>query len=105
MILRLLEKGIQFHQNNLFKNSQSQLYKELGGAETDRNNHSPDAREATRFWCGIWSEPGRHEKDAEWLERVKRWPGGVVEQREVRVMTEDRVAWCQEDVELESPRP
>ena len=52
-IRRFLEKGIQFHQNNLFKNNQSQLYKELGGAETDRNNPSPDAREATRFWGGI----------------------------------------------------
>ena len=40
-IRRFLEKGIQFHQNNLFKNNQSQLYKELGGAETDRNNFHP----------------------------------------------------------------
>ena len=87
-IRRFLEKGIQFHQNNLFKINQSQLYKELGGAETDRNNPSPDAR----FWGGIWSEPGRHEKDAEWLSRVKRWTARVEEQREVRVTTEDVVA-------------
>ena len=74
-IRRFLEKGI--HQNNLFKNNQSQLYKELGGAEADRNNYSTDAREATRFWGGIWSEPGRHEKDAEWLSRVRRWTARV----------------------------
>ena len=28
-IRRFLEKGIQFHQNNLFKINQSQLYKQL----------------------------------------------------------------------------
>ena len=104
-IRRFLEKGIQFHQNNLFKNNQSQLYKELGGAEADRNNPSPDAREATRFWGGIWSEPGRHEKDAEWLERVKRWTGGVVEQREVRVTTEDVVAGVRRMSNWKAPGP
>ena len=104
-IRRFLEKGIQFHQNNLFRNNKSQLYKELGGAEADRNNPSPDAREATRFWGGIWAAPGRHEREAEWLERVKRWTAGVEEQKEVKVSTEDVVAGVRRMSNWKAPGP
>jgi hypothetical protein len=104
-IRRFLEKGIQFHQNNLFKNNQSQLYKELGGADADRKNLAPDAREARRFWGGIWSEPGRHVKEAEWLRRVKRWLAGVDKQEDVRVTTEDVAAGVRRMSNWKAPGP
>ena len=69
-IRRYLERNIQFHQNNLFKNNQSNLYKGLSGSTTG-NNPAPDAQEATEFWSGIWSESGGHERDAEWLTNLK----------------------------------
>ena len=71
---RYLKKSVQFHQNTLFKNNQSTLYKELNGISQDRNNPAPDAQEANAFWSGIWSEAGRHDADAEWLGKVRqRW--------------------------------
>ena len=76
-IRRFLKKSFQFHQNNHFNNYQSQLYKELGGAEADRNNLAPDAREVTRFWSGIWSKPWQHDNEEYWLKRLKRWLADV----------------------------
>jgi len=32
---------------------------------------APKAKEATKFWSDIWSKPGIHAEDAEWLGRVK----------------------------------
>ena len=69
---RYLKKSVQFHQNTLFKNNQSALYKELNGVSQDRNNPAPDAQEANAFWSGIWSQAGRHEADAEWLGKVRQ---------------------------------
>ena len=100
-----MEKGIQFQQNNLFKNNQSQLYKELGGAEADRNNLAPDAREATRFWGSIWSEPGKHGRETAWLKRVKRWLARVEKQEDVRVTTEDVVAGVRRMSNWKAPGP
>ena len=51
------------------------MYKKLNGISQDRNNPAPDAQEANAFWSGIWSEAGRHDADAEWLDKVRqRWP-------------------------------
>ena len=65
-IQRYVERSVQFHQNNLFKNNQSSLYKELSGSETE-NNPAPDAAQATEFWSGIWSERGEHDREAKWI--------------------------------------
>ena len=72
-VQRYLKRSVQFHQNNLFKNNQSYLYKELNGQVANGgDNLTPDAQEATAFWSGIWSEPGRHDVEAEWLGRVRQ---------------------------------
>ena len=85
-VQRYLDRKIQFHQNNLFKNNQSYLYKELSGQAADgRNNQTPDAQEAIRFWIGIWSEPGSHDVEAEWLGRVKQKLSRVPKQGSVVV--------------------
>ena len=87
-IQRYLERNIQFHQNNLFKNNQSHLYKELSG-QTEGDNPAPDASEAREFWGGIWSQGSEHRKDAEWITRVR----GILEDKErqenVRILLPD----------------
>ena len=75
-IKRYLERNIQFHQNNLFRNNQSNLYKELNGTEKG-DNPPPDAAEATQFWSNIWSVPNEYKRDAEWLRKVKRRSSGT----------------------------
>ena len=69
-VKRYVERSVQFHQNNLFKNDQSNLYKELNGSR-NKNNPAPDAAEATQYWRGIYSERREHVRNAEWLEKVK----------------------------------
>ena len=85
-VQRYLKRSVQFHQNNLFKNNQSYLYKELNGQVAHGgNNLAPDAQEATAFWSGIWSEPGRHDVEAEWLGRVRQKLSRVPKQEAVVV--------------------
>ena len=69
-VKQYVERSVQFHQNNLFKNDQSNLYKELNGS-SNKNNPAPDAAEATQYWRGIYSERREHVRNAEWLEKVK----------------------------------
>ena len=90
-IKRYLERNIQFHQNNLFRNNQSNLYKELNGTEKG-DNPAPDAAEATQFWSNIWSVPNEHKRDAEWLRKVKRRLSGTQQQEDVSVSAADVLA-------------
>ena len=87
-IQRYQERNIQFHQNNLFKNNQSNLYKELSG-QTKGDNPAPDASEATEFWGGIWSQGSNHRKDAEWIPRVREVLEGKERQDNVRILLSD----------------
>ena len=57
-------KCVALRQNNLFKNNQSQLYKELGGSATGGANQVPSATEAKEFWGGIWSTEKVHDRSA-----------------------------------------
>jgi len=45
-------------QNNLFKNNQSQLYKEL--SRSDCKAAVPNADEVSEFWSRLWSEEKKH---------------------------------------------
>ena len=66
-VKRFEERKIQFHQNTLFKNSQSKLYEELNG-KSRGNVEVPNPKEATKFWADIWSKPGSYAEDAAWLD-------------------------------------
>ena len=81
-VKRFEERKIQFHQNTLFKNSQSKLYEELNG-KTRGEVIAPKAKEATKFWSDIWSKPGSHAEDAEWLGRVKEKLSNVEKQTDL----------------------
>ena len=58
-------------QNNLFRNNQRQLFKELGGDTANITDEIPDAAESKEFWEGIWSDGVEHEKDACWLPAIR----------------------------------
>ena len=65
-------KGVARRQNNLFKNNQSQLYKELGGVKIHGSKATPNADEAREFWGKIWSVDKEHDRDASWLGGVRQ---------------------------------
>ena len=83
------DRKLQFHQNKLFRSNQSNFYDELNGKLSDRDNPQvPKAKDAMKFWSNIWSKPGEHAKDAEWLARVKRKLGNVGKQDDLVIDVE-----------------
>ena len=84
-----MDSCTRVRQNNLFKNNQSQLYKELGGRRNLGPTEAPDASEATKFWSGIWSVDETHNEQASWLGEVRERMSGVEKQREVTINVED----------------
>jgi len=77
-----LRRNVQFRQNNLFRNDQKQLYKELSGS-AQMDSVAPNGEEATKFWSGIWSNPVTHNSNAEWLGQARRKNGGIPRQADV----------------------
>ena len=88
-IQNYLKRELQFRQNTLFKNDQKQLYKELGGTSQTDTAAAPDAKEATDFWSGIWSNPVEHNRNAEWIERAKRVNARIEKQEDVVIGLDD----------------
>ena len=73
------EKNLMRRQNNLFKNNQRQLYKELGGTASS-TNEIPDAAKSKAFWEKLWSEEVDFNREATWLGDIR------LRMREVRPM-------------------
>ena len=65
------EKEIKTQQNHLFRNNQSQLYKELGGVTRSDVNQVPQAVESREFWSSIWSQKQEHNRETAWLDGVR----------------------------------
>ena len=70
-IKNFVVKGIAYRQNNVFRNNQSQLCKELGGTANVRGEATPNADKAKEFWGTIWSVDKKHDKEASWLGDVR----------------------------------
>ena len=79
--MRYQNRITQFRQNRLFQTDQGRFYQELNGVKGD--SVAPDSEESKKFWSEIWSQPGKHRKDAEWLRRLKD---------EVKVVKQHKVA-------------
>ena len=70
-------------QNNLFRNNQSQLYKELGGTANSGSNQTPNTAEAKKFWESIWSADKQHNESASWMDDVRKELRGVRRQEDL----------------------
>ena len=98
-------KGLKrTRQNNLFKNNQSQLYKELGGIPRG-SNQAPHAGEAREFWERIWSVEKSHNEDASWLDEVKSKFEGVGQQEKVVLQVADVKAGIRKMANWKAPGP
>ena len=98
-------KGVACRQNNLFRNNQSQLYKELGGTAKTGGEASPNADEAKEFWSKIWSVDKQHDGDASWLGSVKEKLGGVEQMEDIAVSLEDVKAGIRKMANWKAPGP
>ena len=84
-----IEKCVKTKQNNLFRNNQSQLYKELTGITKGDTNQVPKAAESREFSSNIWSQPQEHNRKAACLDSVKERMQRVKRQKKVDVQLED----------------
>lgn len=100
-----VDNCMKVRQNNLFKNNQSQLYKELGGKTDNSPVEAPDAKVATQFWKNIWSREEIHTKDASWLGYVKERLSCVKEQEEVVITCENIVNGIRKMANWKAPGP
>ena len=67
-----VEKKVARRQNNLFRNNQKQLYKELSGDAKSSTDELPDAAESREFWSKIWSVEVEHDREASWLGDIRK---------------------------------
>lgn len=81
------KKGAR-RQNNLFRNNQKQLFKELSGDTNGKTNEVPDATESRKFWEGIWSTEVRHDDGVSWLGDVREQMKAVKQMDDVVVEVE-----------------
>ena len=72
-VKRFTDRVKGYHQNSLFANNQSALYRELNGESKESDaNSTPNAEESKRFWSGIWEHQEEHNREAPWLKRVEQ---------------------------------
>ena len=70
---RFNSKINQNQQNRMLVNNQGHFFQRLNNEEEE--NHQckiPNSVEAKNFWRGIWSKRKEHNKDAEWLNDVRK---------------------------------
>ena len=76
-IKRYGDRITQYRQNRMFAVEQKKVYKELNG-RTSGECVIPDAEESKKFWSEIWSIEKEHNRQAEWLQDLKREQNNVV---------------------------
>ena len=96
---------VKLRQNNLFKNNQKQLYKELSGDPNPGNSSTPNATESRELWSGLWSVDKQHREDAPWMRDVNRELAGVEQQQEVTVQLDDVKAGIRRMANWKAPGP
>ena len=67
---RYNERIKQYKQNRLFTIDQKKLFAELN-RKTKESNEIPDADQSRVLWSGLWSESKKHNRNAEWLKKLK----------------------------------
>ncbi|XP_063604453.1 uncharacterized protein LOC134779729 [Penaeus indicus] len=75
-IKRYGDRITQYRQNRMFATEQKKVYKELNGGASGESV-IPDAEESKKFWSEIWSIEKEHNRQAEWLQDLKREQSNV----------------------------
>ena len=75
-IKRYGDRITQYRQNRMFAVEQKKVYKELNGGANGKSV-IPDAEESKKFWSEIWSIEKEHNRQAEWLQDLKREQSNV----------------------------
>ena len=82
-------KGVACHQDNLFWNNQSQLYREFRQIAKSDDENTQYTKEVKGFWGKIWSVYKKHENGVSWLWDVSGRCGAVEHIEGIVVCLED----------------
>ena len=104
-IKRYTERVEQYNQNRTFVNNQKRFYQELQGKGTNISDEAPDKEESREFWQGIWSEPSKHNTNAEWVNRVKCRLEHVDRQEDLSITVDDVKKMIRRVPNWKSPGP
>ena len=86
-IKRYNERIIQYRQNRMFAVDRKKVLNELNG-EARGQNVFPSAEESRKFWSEIWGIRKEHNRQAEWLNELKRRQNNVrMEEAEITTET------------------
>ena len=85
-IKRYNERITQYRQNRMFAVDRKKVLNELNG-ENRGQNVVPGAEESRKFWSEIWGSRKEHNRQAEWLNELKRQHNNV-RMEEVEITTE-----------------
>ena len=99
-----VQRKVARRQNNLFQNNQRQLYKELGGA-SGNTNEVPDAADSKKFWEGIWSVETEHDKNAVWLDDIKKRMRNIEAMEDIVISAEDVLYVIRKMTNWKAPGP
>ena len=100
-----VQRKVARRQNNLFQNNQRQLYKELGGETSGNTNEVPDAADSRKFWEGIWSVETEHNKDAVWLDDIRKKMGNIETMEDIVISAEDVLYVIKKMTNWKAPGP
>ena len=77
-----------FQQNRVFRNNDSQFYKQIGESEKGEETVIPDGQEAKTFWTDVWGQEVEHNKNSTWLREIKKDMNGKNEEAPVHILQE-----------------
>ena len=84
-IRRYSDRIKQFQQNRMFNNNQSRFYDTLE-ERLPQQEIQPEVEDSKTFWEEIWSKPVCHNKQAEWLQKLR----GEIESEQQQDITIDK---------------
>ena len=77
-----------FQQNRVFRNNDSQFYKQIGESEKGEETVIPDGQEAKTFWTDVWGQEVEHNKNSTWLREIKKDMNGKNKEAPVHILQE-----------------
>ena len=95
----------RFRDNNLFQVNQKKFYANLKETNHTDKQDDPDKQACVDFWRGIWSKSVQHNREAEWLRRVKEELEDVTIQPMIEITNEKVKAKLSRIANWKTPGP
>ena len=100
---RYEERVNQYKINRMFVQNQKRVYQQMDGIR-NINNEKPNAEESKQFWSNIWDNEKEHERNAEWLRKLRAEKDNM-KQNNMNITTEMRKEQVQKMLNWKSSGP